>query len=117
MKYIKFNDRTVNSSMYRQLQDIAHVLTDNQNFTFEQSYGHQINPQTMIISASHFWDLYDVNQRSIAYKTDVVLRALGTYHYTDLEAFIRYQNWVQKNTLKKCFLLLLTTIISQSLWR
>lgn len=101
MKYIKFNDRTVNSSMYRQLQDIAHVLTDNQNFTFEQSYGHQINPQTMVISASHFWDLYEVNQRFAAYKTDVVLRALGTYHYTDLEAFLRYQKWIQKNQLRK----------------
>ena len=64
MKYIKFNDRIVDSSMYRQLQDIAHILTDNQHFTFEQSFGHQINPQKMLISASHFWDLYEEKKQA-----------------------------------------------------
>ena len=110
MKYIKFNDRIVDSSMYRQLQDIAHILTDNQYFTFEQSFGHQINPQKMLISASHFWDLYEEKKREAGYKSDVVLRALGTYHHTDTEALLIFQKWVNKRKQKKFAVALFTLL-------
>ncbi|MEH6944280.1 vWA domain-containing protein [Bacillus sp. JJ722] len=101
MRFIKFNDSTVDSALYIQLQGIAHILTDNENFTFEMAYGHQIDPLKMVITASHFWDHYEASNRSSAYKSDVVLRALGTYHHTDIEACKSFHKWVSKQKHKK----------------
>ncbi|MGM9926100.1 MAG: vWA domain-containing protein [Bacillus sp. (in: firmicutes)] len=101
MRFIKFNDSTIDSSLIIQLQGIAHILTDNEDFTFELAYGHQIDPQKTIITASHFWDHYEENKRKAAYKSDVVLRALGTYHHTELEVCTAFQKWVRKQKHKK----------------
>lgn len=101
MRFIKFNDSTVDSALYIQLQGIAHILTDNENFTFEMAYGHQIDPQKMVITASHFWDHYEETKRNAAYKSDVVLRALGTYRHTEIKASQDFQRWVNKQKHQK----------------
>lgn len=101
MRFIKFNDSTVDSSLYIQLQGIAHILTNNEDFTFEMGYGHQIDPVKMVITASHFWDHYETKKRIAGYKSDVVLRALGTYHHTDMEACRSFEVWVSKRKHKK----------------
>lgn len=110
MKFIKFNDRTVDSALYIQLQGIAHILTNHQDFTFELAYGHQIDPSKTVITASHFWDLYEEKKREAGYKSDVVLRALGTYHHTDIEECLSFQKWVRKNSHKKFTVALFTML-------
>lgn len=100
----------MDSALIIQLQGIAHILTDNEDFTFELAYGHQIDPQKTVITASHFWDNYELAKRNAAYKSDVVLRALGTYHYTDMKTCMSFQYWVRKQKHKKFAIALFTLL-------
>ncbi|WP_050615273.1 nitric oxide reductase activation protein NorD [Bacillus testis] len=84
MKYIKFNDTVVDASMAISLRNMARLLSGNEEVQFEFGFGHQIKLQGPSISASHFWDHYSEQDRNAGYKSDIVLRALGTYQYSNL---------------------------------
>ncbi|MFS0781567.1 vWA domain-containing protein [Bacillus sp. 1P06AnD] len=110
MKYIKFNDSVVDASMAISLRNMARLLSKNEELQFEFGFGHQVIPADHRITASHFWDHYNDMERSAGYKSDIVLRALGTYHHTDVNA-LRSFGRVSKKIKAKHFSISLFTLL------
>lgn len=101
MKYIVFNNKKVDTSLFIQLQDMASVLTGIQDIQFRFDYGHYLDKPNKVITASRFWDNLPIHEMEAGYKTDVFLRAIGTYYYTDPKAIEQYMEVLEDIPLKK----------------
>ena len=56
MKYIRFNDSKVDTSLFLQLQDLSTVLSGIPDLEFEYNYGTFIDVLDKKVTASHFWE-------------------------------------------------------------
>jgi len=101
MKFIVFNNQKVDTSLFLQLQDLACVLTGLSDLKFEFHYGHSIDLRRKVITASHFWDNFSPEICEAGYKTDVFLRAIGTWQYSEETVLRDYVHWLEDLPLKK----------------
>ncbi|TFB24332.1 VWA domain-containing protein [Filobacillus milosensis] len=96
---IKFNNSVIDAKLFAELQDMATVLSKVPDLEFDYQFGHYIHVDERKISASHFWDHYETSERIAGYKTDVLLRALGTMRETNLEDWQNIHDWVEQSKL------------------
>ena len=73
MKYIRFNDSKVDTSLFLQLQDLSTVLSGIPDLEFEYNYGTFIDVIDKKITASHFWDNGDQDVKGIRTENGCVI--------------------------------------------
>jgi nitric oxide reductase activation protein len=110
MKYIVFNNKKVDTGLYLQLQDISSVLTGIEDLKFRFDYGHYLDVKENVITASRFWDNLPKEEMEAGYKTDLYLRAVGTFKYTNRRAIRRYMERIADTPLRKFGIQLFTLL-------
>jgi len=96
MRFIKFNDEVIDSFQFMELVDLAKTLTKDQNVEVQfgvQSYYHPIEKN---IYVSHFWNHRPEKDKMYGMKSDVYLRSIGSYHFTDFQIVQHFLNTIKK---------------------
>ncbi|HZH59074.1 MAG TPA: VWA domain-containing protein [Metabacillus sp.] len=83
MRFIKFNDQQVDSFLIMELSDLAKGLTKNGELEVDYSVQSYLDPFEGKIYVSHFWDHRERSETELALKSDIYLRSIGNYFYTD----------------------------------
>lgn len=86
MKYIKFNDKRVDSFLFMELSDLAKTLTRSDETEVEFAVQSYFDPFTKKVYISHFWDNRPRNDMVNGLKSDVFLRSIGSSRHTDYQA-------------------------------
>ncbi|GAB4073085.1 nitric oxide reductase activation protein NorD [Barrientosiimonas marina] len=93
----RFRETNVDTRLFRQLQDLASVLTGFPDINFYYSYGSAIDldQSSMKLTASANWGIGDVKTHEAGAKTDILLRAIGTLtasNIRDLQSCLQANN-------------------------
>ncbi|NPC93092.1 VWA domain-containing protein [Bacillus sp. WMMC1349] len=78
MKFIKFNDKKIDSFLFMELTDLARTLAKSDQVEVEYSVQSYYNPFEKKIYLSHFWKDRSYHDMVAGLKSDVYLRAIGT---------------------------------------
>ncbi|PAE30271.1 VWA domain-containing protein [Paenibacillus sp. 7884-2] len=97
----RFHDSKVDTKLFMQLQDLATVLSGNPNLDFEYSYGSQIDLVDERVTVSQIWRKLDQDTKEAGFKSDVLLRTIGTLHYSDIPTVQAYMESIQESDLPK----------------
>lgn len=97
----RFHHSTVDTNVFRQLQDLATVLSGVPELTFAYSFGTYIDLVERQVTASKAWDTINPEYQEAGLKTDVYLRTIGSLYYTDVKAMQDFVEVLQKSTLTK----------------
>lgn len=90
MRFIKFNDKNVDSFLYMELADLTKTLTKNDDIEVEYRVSSYYDPLQKIIYLSHFWDNRPDSDKVYGLKSDVFLRAIGSYYHCDFQEVNAY---------------------------
>ncbi|MDV2582023.1 vWA domain-containing protein [Alkalibacillus haloalkaliphilus] len=96
---MKFNDKVIDTQLLAELRDFVTVLSKQEDLEFDYHFGATIHIDDRQITASHFWDHRDEQVRSIGYKTDILLRSIGTMHYTSVSDWQKLKREVSQSPL------------------
>lgn len=110
MRFIKFNDQQVDSFLFMELSDLAKGLTKNADIEVDYSVQSYLDPFEKIVYVSHFWDHREKYETEQALKSDIYLRSIGNYYYTDfrdLGEFIEKTRHVKLGSFAKQLCILL----------
>ncbi|WP_087974731.1 vWA domain-containing protein [Oceanobacillus rekensis] len=97
----RFHDSKVDTDLFMQLQDLTTVLSGNPDLNFEHNYGSFIDLIDSKLTASRFWDKSQDNVKESGLKTDILLRAIGTLHYSSLPAMKTYLKSMNETKIPK----------------
>ncbi|MBP2075925.1 vWA domain-containing protein [Oceanobacillus polygoni] len=97
----RFHDSKVDTKLFMQLQDLATVLSGNPNLDFEYSYGSHIDLIDERVTVSQIWRKLDQDTKEAGFKSDVLLRTIGTLHYSDIPTMQAYMESIQESDLPK----------------
>lgn len=101
MKTNRWDDPKVDTKLYLLLQDLTSVFTGRTDFRFAYAYGSAIDVPAKEITGSGMWDVVSSDIRTSGYKSDVMLRAIGTMHLTDIQVFRDFATQMKKSTYPK----------------
>lgn len=85
MRFIKFNDQQVDSFLFMALSDLAKGLTKIPDIEVDYSVHSYLDPFEKKVYVSHFWDHREKEETELALKSDIYLRSIGNYYYTDFK--------------------------------
>ncbi|WP_085991573.1 vWA domain-containing protein [Oceanobacillus senegalensis] len=97
----RFHDRKVDTDLFMQLQDLTTVLSANQNMAFEYSFGAYIDIIDEKVTASRMWDTAKESFRKAGLKSDVFLRTIGTFRYSNITSMKKYLKETHDSSLPK----------------
>ncbi|MBZ5749246.1 vWA domain-containing protein [Metabacillus rhizolycopersici] len=110
MRFIKFNDQQVDSFLFMELSDLAKALTKQKDIEVDYSVQSYLDPTSGKIYVSHFWDHREKNETVLALKSDIYLRSIGNFYYTNFQevgVFIaKARNLKLQSFAKQLFMLL-----------
>jgi len=106
----RFHDQKVDTDLFLQLQDLACVLSQDPDFTFEFSYGSFIDVIDKKVTVSTFWDTANTEAKEAGYKTDLYLRTVGTLHYSAVQEMKQFLEDIKENSLPKFAVQLFTLL-------
>lgn len=89
MKFIKFNDKVIDTTLFIQLQDLVHLLMEDNEYELNFGFGHYIELENKELTVSHFWDNRSQEDKLAGLKTDILLRCLGTIQHTNKTEIFR----------------------------
>ncbi len=89
MKFIKFNDSTIDSFLFMMLTDLAKTLTKSEAVEVEYGVQSYYNPFEKKIYMSHFWKDRATEDMEAGLKSDVYLRSVGT-RYSSPQEFANF---------------------------
>jgi nitric oxide reductase activation protein len=92
MRFIKFNDKTIDSFLFMELSDLAKTLTKEDDIEVEYAFKSYYDPFAGKVFVSHFWDNRAAVEMTSGLKTDVFLRSIGSYrhtHFRDIGSFLK----------------------------
>src|SRR5690625_6656279 len=92
MNFHQWVDLSVDTDLYLQLQDLVTVLSGDPDLTFDYKHGSYIDIVDGLVTGSQFWDTVNEDIKESGYKTDVILRTLGTLHHSDMKALQTYRS-------------------------
>lgn len=96
MKFIKFNDSTIDSFLFMMLTDLAKTLTKSEAVEVEYGVQSYYNPFEKKIYMSHFWKDRAAEDMEAGLKSDVYLRSVGT-RYSSLHEFANFLNDIHRH--------------------
>ncbi len=99
LRFIKFNDQQVDSFLFMELSDLAKGLTKNGDLEVDYSVQSYLDPFEGKIYVSHFWDHREKSETELALKSDIYLRSIGNYYYTDFRELGLFIEKVRKLNL------------------
>ncbi|CAF1793429.1 nitric oxide reductase activation protein NorD [Bacillus subtilis] len=102
MKFIKFNDSTIDSFLFMMLTDLAKTLTKSEAVEVEYGVQSYYNPFEKKIYMSHFWKDRAAEDMEAGLKSDVYLRSVGT-RYSSLHEFANFLNDIRRHLTFKSF--------------
>jgi len=97
----RFHDSQIDTNLFSQLEDLATVLTKVEDLNFEYSYGSFFDLAANKVTASTTWDTTKPDIKKAGLKTDIYLRAIGTFYYSDIHALKAFLNETQESRLPK----------------
>lgn len=97
----RFHHSSVDTNLFRLLQDMSIVLSGHSDLSFEHSYGSYIDLVDDKLTVSRTWDTATTEFQTAGLKSDVYLRAIGTLRYTDLPAMKRYISALRESSIPK----------------
>ena len=100
-RFIQFNDEKIDSMLAMELSDLVKTLTKVQEFETEFRVHSYLNEIEKKVYVSHFWNHREQLVVKDGLKSDVFLRALGNYKYTDAKEVIRYRQLVYETKLPR----------------
>lgn len=92
MRFIKFNDKNIDSFLFMELADLAKTLTKQDEIQVEYAFKSYYDPFAGTVFVSHFWDNRPADEMINGLKTDVFLRSIGSYqhtHFKEIGSFLR----------------------------
>ncbi|MFC3885787.1 vWA domain-containing protein [Bacillus songklensis] len=92
MRFIKFNDKNIDSFLFMELSDLAKTLTKQDEIEVEYAFRSYYDPFAGKVYVSHFWDNRPAHEMINGLKTDVFLRSIGSYKDTkfkEIGAFLK----------------------------
>ncbi|WP_335870804.1 vWA domain-containing protein [Bacillus sp. 2205SS5-2] len=98
-RFIQFNDETINSFMVMELVDLAKTLIRSKNVDIQYGPHSYLDPKNSIIYISHFWDHRPIEEEMNGLKSDIYLRSIGSYKYSDFSAITMYVNKIKKTSI------------------
>ncbi|MED4531975.1 vWA domain-containing protein [Metabacillus fastidiosus] len=109
MRFIKFNDEQVDSFFFMELLDLAKCLTKRADLEIEYSVQSYIDPIELKVYISHFWEHRKEEEVAAGLKSDIYLRSIGSFSYTDFNTvnhFIRtIKNYKFRSFAKQLFMI------------
>ena len=102
MKFIKFNDSTIDSFLFMMLTDLAKTLTRSSEVEVEYGVQSYYNPFEKKIYMSHFWKDRSAGDMEAGLKSDVYLRAVGT-RSSSFREFAGFLNDVHRRFNRQSF--------------
>ncbi|MBM7602159.1 nitric oxide reductase activation protein [Metabacillus crassostreae] len=85
MRFIKFNDQQVDSFLFMELSDLAKALTKQADIEVDYSVQSYLDPVDRKIFISHFWDHREKSETVEGFKSDIFLRSIGNFYYTNFK--------------------------------
>jgi len=82
-RFIQFNDKKIDSLLFMQLSDLAKTLTRENDIEVEFGYRSYVDLVDRKLYVSHFWDHHPLPEKTAGLKTDIYLRAIGSFHHTN----------------------------------
>lgn len=109
-RFIMFNDKKVDSSLFMELSDLAKTLANDEQIELEFGYQSYLDRQHKKVIVSHFWDNRPKEQHVYGLKSDVFLRTIGNFHHTNDDDIIFFlkeiKTYSTPNFAKQLFVLL-----------
>ncbi|MGB3567201.1 MAG: hypothetical protein WBA30_08625, partial [Priestia megaterium] len=99
MRFIKFNDKNVDSFLYMELADLTKTLTKNDEIEVEYRVSSYYDPVHGIIYLSHFWDNRPEEDKVYGLKSDVFLRSIGSYKHSNFKEINAYLKKINKTSV------------------
>ncbi|MGM8215256.1 vWA domain-containing protein [Bacillaceae bacterium W0354] len=96
---MKFNNSVVDANLFAELIDLTAILSKQKELNFEYQFGSYVDLQQFKVTASRFWDHYPYETKQAGYKTDVMLRVLGTLYHTSTKEWKRLQAALNRSEL------------------
>ncbi|MDA7027795.1 VWA domain-containing protein [Bacillus sp. CLL-7-23] len=108
MKFIKFNDKKIDSFLFMELTDLTRTLAKSDQVEVEYGVQSYYNPFEKKIYLSHFWKDRTYHDMVAGLKSDVYLRAIGTT-YSSMKEFANLLDNIKdfkcKSLAKQIFML------------
>ncbi|KAB7706249.1 VWA domain-containing protein [Bacillus aerolatus] len=98
-RFIQFNDETIDSFLFMQLSDLAKTLTKEPEVEVEYSPYAYVNKQENKIYVSHFWNHRPAGDTWDGFKSDIFLRALGSWKHTDEQAIRAFLQQIERSPI------------------
>ncbi|MFT4414048.1 vWA domain-containing protein [Fredinandcohnia humi] len=96
MRFIQFNDKKIDSFLFMELSDLAKTLSKREELEIEFGYRSYLDPIQNKIIISHFWDNRPEEDIRNGLLSDVFLRSLGSFRYTEFHEIDRYLKFCKK---------------------
>ncbi|MED1201555.1 vWA domain-containing protein [Heyndrickxia acidicola] len=100
-RFIQFNDDKIDSMLLMELEDLAKTLTRDKEYEVRFSVHSYLDKKEKNIYISHFWNHRPEEIMRAGLKSDVFLRAIGNFGYSDTEESKRYLHQIEKTHLKR----------------
>lgn len=91
MKFIKFNDSTIDSFLFMEMNDLAKTLCPNHSVEAEYGVQSYYHPYENKLYMSHFWKDRPYQDMRAGLKSDIFLRSIGSrfHSFEDTAAFLQ----------------------------
>ncbi|MFY4776892.1 vWA domain-containing protein [Metabacillus sp. RGM 3146] len=99
MKFIKFNDSQIDSFLFMELGDLAKTLTKNADTEIQYEVQSYLDPFHQVIYLSHFWNQRPFQDTVAGLKSDLYLRSIGSFFYTDHMVVRQFLKDIKKSPL------------------
>ncbi|MBM7584121.1 nitric oxide reductase activation protein [Bacillus pakistanensis] len=98
-RFIQFNDETIDSLLYMELVDLAKTLSQNGEMEVKYEPYSYLDLKNHHVYVSHFWDHRKQEDKVNGLKSDIYLRSIGNYFYSDTEEIVRYLTKVKSTMI------------------
>jgi nitric oxide reductase activation protein len=99
-RFIQFNDEKIDSMLFMELSDLVKTLIRNKEYDVEFGVHSYLEFSTQKVYVRHFWNHRSPEIMISGLKSDVYLRAIGNYHFTDLNAIQLFLKKIEKIKMK-----------------
>jgi len=98
-RFIQFNDENVNSFQLMELIDLAKTLTKSEKMDVQYGPLNYFDYPNQQIVVSHFWDHRSKEEEWLGLKSDIFLRAIGTYQYSNVKNINIFLRSISKSSI------------------
>ncbi|SFE43506.1 Nitric oxide reductase activation protein [Lentibacillus persicus] len=96
----RFRENDIDTGLYLQLQDLTAVLSGLPELKFDYAYGSTIDKDHFKMTASANWGIGNTIARKAGFKTDILLRTIGTLHHSDIPAMQAFEKNISESPIQ-----------------